>query len=42
MIGIGEVIAFFVGAIVGRYFEVFIDLFRTARKDLIKVKENLT
>jgi len=38
MIGISHVIVFFVGAIVGRYFEVIIGIFQHIRDDLSKVQ----
>lgn len=38
MIGAGHVIAFFIGAFVGRYLENFIDLFRKARDDFQDIR----
>lgn len=39
MIGAGHVIAFFIGAFVGRYLEFFIDIFKRAREDISKIQE---
>lgn len=38
MIGVGHVIAFFIGAFVGRYFEVLRDVIFRVRKDLQKAQ----
>lgn len=39
MIGVGHVITFFVGAFIGRYFEVILDGLHRIRSDMQKFKE---
>jgi len=38
MIGVSDVIAFFIGAFVGRYFENIRDMILKIREDLSKIK----
>lgn len=39
MIGVGHIIAFFVGAFVGRFLEDIVEMFRKTRDDIDKIRE---